>query len=215
VLAKTHTAVENLRDKIKNPGQKSSFMGVDKFCLSPLKDSDVVFVDECSTIDNRKMNEVLNKINKDALIILVGDIYQIESIDFGNWFHYARYILPEKSITELDNTWRTNDPGLLGLWGEVRDRGNLITDKLVIDGPFSENIGERLFLQDDSLKEIVLCLNYDGRFGLNNINNYFQGVNKEKEFMWHEWKYKVGDPILFNKSKRFPILHNNLTERSR
>ena len=28
--------------------------------------------------------------------------------------------------------------------------------------------------------------------------------------VWDEWTYKKGDPVLFNDSKRFPILYNNL-----
>ena len=40
-----------------------------------------------------------------------------------------------------------------------------------MDGPFSENLGENIFHLDDD--EVVLCLNYDGKFGLNNINQYF------------------------------------------
>ena len=58
---------------------------------------------------------------------------------------------------------------------------------------------------------MVLCLNYDGKFGLNSINNYFQDANSSNEiYQWSEWKYKIGDRILFNENKRFPMLYNNL-----
>jgi len=210
-LAKTHAAVENLKTHIKSPGHASTIMGVDKFIKSNTgTEYDVVFVDECSIIDNRTMKELITKIDDKSLLVCVGDIYQIGSIDFGNWFLYAKDILSEKSIVELNNTWRTKSKSLLDLWNEVRYQGKLITEKLVIDGPFSENISEKLFSQKEGVDEIILCLNYDGRFGLNNINNYFQDANKNKEFIWHEWKYKVGDPILFNASERFPALYNNL-----
>ena len=39
------------------------------------------------------MNEFLKKINNDTFLIMAGDIYQIESIDFGNWFYYAKDII--------------------------------------------------------------------------------------------------------------------------
>ena len=43
------------------------------------------------------------------------------------------------------------------------------------------------------------------------MNNYFQCANKEGEaVVWGEWTYKKGDPVLFNDSKRFPALYNNL-----
>ena len=85
----------------------------------------------------------------------------------------------------------------------------LITEKLVIDGPFSENIGISVLDKAEN-DEVVLCLNYDGKFGLNNMNNYFQNANKNKAVTWQEWTYKKGDPILFNDNKRFSVLYNNL-----
>ena len=146
------------------------------------------------------------------MVILAGDIYQIESIDFGNWFFYAKNILPEKAVVELASTWRTEDELLRGLWEEVRFKRPFITEKLVIDGPFSENISKRIFESQDE-DEVVLCLNYDGKFGLNSINSYFHDANPAPAFFWQEWRYKVGDPILFNESKRFPKLYNNLKGR--
>lgn len=211
-LSKTHTALQNLKRRINNDGYSSQFMSIDKVNRKKIdiSDYDIVFIDECSIIDNRSMVELLSKISKNSLIVLAGDIYQIESIDFGNWFFYAKDIMPSKSVIELSDTWRTDNQNLKNLWDEVRYRKQLILEKLVIDGPYSENIGNSLFFRNDH-DEVVLCLNYDGKYGLNSINNYFQDINtKNKSFEWDEWKYKVGDPILFNESKRFPILYNNL-----
>lgn len=210
-LTKTHTALENLQRRIKSPGFSSAFMGIDKFTKSGVCcDYDVIFLDECSTIDNRTMVELLKKIPGDSLLVFAGDIYQIESIDFGNWFFYAKEILPEKSVVELGSTWRTQEENIKRLWEAVRFIQPLITEMLVIDGPFSENIGKSIFRRDDD-DEVVLCLNYDGKFGLNSINSYFQDANPSEEaFYWSEWKYKVGDPILFNENRRFPMLYNNL-----
>lgn len=210
-LAKTHTAKENLQRRIQTPGFSTKFMVIDKFINSRAPSNyDVIFVDECSTIDNRTMVLLMEKINNNSLLVLAGDIYQIESIDFGNWFFYAKEILPEKSIVELNSTWRTQEQNIKELWEEVRFLNPLITEKLVIDGPFSENIGKNIFTKTDD-DEIVLCLNYDGKFGLNSINSYFQDANPSTEaFYWSEWRYKVGDRILFNENKRFPMLYNNL-----
>ena len=59
--------------------------------------------------------------------------------------------------------------------------------------------------------EIILCLNYDGLYGINNINRFLQNNNPNKAFRWDLWTFKVGDPILFNESERFtPVLYNNL-----
>ena len=99
-------------------------------------------------------------------------------------------------------------PLYIGLWTEVRSKGPLITEKLVIDGPFSENIGSNI-LKKELLDEVILCLNYDGKFGLNNMNSYFQNANTAEAVSWREWKYKVGDPILFNDTERFSLIYNN------
>lgn len=210
-LTKTHTALDNLQRRITSPGSNGKFMGIDKFINSgTTTDYDIIFVDECSTIDNRTMINLLKKINGDSLLVFAGDIYQIESIDFGNWFFYAKETLPAKSIVELTSTWRTQQLNLRNLWEEVRFIRPLITEMLVIDGPFSENIGKNIFTKTDK-DEVVLCLNYDGKFGLNSINSYFQDANPSEEtFQWMEWKYKVGAPVLFNENRRFPMLYNNL-----
>ena len=59
--------------------------------------------------------------------------------------------------------------------------------------------------------EIILCLNYDGLYGINNINRFMQNSNTNKAIDWGIGTYKVGDPILFNESNRFsPVIYNNL-----
>lgn len=213
-LTKTHTALQNLQRRINNPGADASFVSINSFTKRVnLPDYDVIFVDECSTIDNRAMKVFLEKMRPDTFLVLAGDTYQIESIDFGNWFTYAKDIIKTKgSNVELVSTWRTKDPGLIELWNETRNKGALITEKLVIDGPFSENIGEGVF-NSEIMDEVILCLNYDGKFGLNNMNSYFQNANTEKAVVWRDWKYKVGDHILFNDTDRFSLLYNNLKGR--
>ncbi|MBQ2923146.1 MAG: AAA family ATPase [Tyzzerella sp.] len=214
-LTKTHTAKQNLQRRIDNPGSDADFVSIDSFTKKVnLPDYDVIFVDECSTIDNRTMCEFLGKINPNTFLVLAGDIHQIESIDFGNWFFYAKDLInTHGSNIELLNTWRTQNADLISLWDGVRQRDGLITEKLAIDGPFSDNIGERIFAEKEA-DEVVLCLNYDGKFGLNNMNSYFQNNNASSVAVeWQEWTYKAGDNILFNDSKRFSILYNNLKGR--
>lgn len=213
-LTKTHTALQNLRRRIENPGADADFVSINSFTKRVnLPDYDVIFVDECSTIDNRVMKAFLEKMRSDSFVVLAGDTYQIESIDFGNWFSYAKDIIKVKGANvELLSNWRTEDQSLKELWKEVRSKGSLITEKLVIDGPFSENIGKGIF-NSEIKDEVILCLNYDGKFGLNNMNSYFQNANTEKAVSWGDWTYKVGDHILFNDTDRFSLLYNNLKGR--
>ncbi len=210
-LTKTHTALQNVQRHLDSGDGNCEFMIIDSVTRSnSMLDCDIVFVDECSTIDNRTMNELLGKINDGTLLVLSGDIYQIESIDFGNWFYYAKDVIKTKGANiELDHTWRTDKEELKSLWAEVREKKPIITEKLTIDGPFSEDLGPNIFnLGDD---EVVLCLNYDGKFGLNNMNQYFQNVNPQSEiYTWEEWTYKIGDKIIFTNTKRSSLLYNNL-----
>ncbi|MFR0736070.1 MAG: ATP-dependent RecD-like DNA helicase [Oscillospiraceae bacterium] len=211
-LTKTHAAIQHLQRRINNPGSDSDFICIDSFTRRVnLPDYDIIFVDECSTIDNRTMLNFISKISSDSLIVLAGDINQIESIDFGNWFYYAKDIITTQGANiELLDTWRTQEENLLSLWEEVRNNDVRITEKLVIDGPFSKEIGSDIFTSDVK-DEVVLCLNYDGKFGLNNINSYFQNANPNGEaIIWQSWRFKKGDKILFNDNSRFTYLYNNL-----
>ena len=209
-LTKTHTALQNLQNRICNI-DNISFASIDSVTKSnEIIDFDVIFIDECSTIDNLTMKKLLEKEKEETKLVFSGDIYQIESIDFGNWFYYAKDIITTKGASiELLRNWRTEKGELISLWDEVRKKRPIITEKLSMDGPFSKDLGEEIFeLSDD---EVVLCLNYDGKFGLNNINQYFQNANtKSKAFSWAEWVFKIGDRIIFLDTRRSSLLYNNL-----
>lgn len=61
--------------------------------------------------------------------------------------------------------------------------------------------------------EIILCLNYDGLYGINNINRFLQSGNPGKAATWGVSTYRVGDPILFGDTDRFRgVIYNNLKE---
>lgn len=91
-LTKTHTALQNVIRSLDKNIDNCDFEIIDSITRSnSAVIHDIVFIDECSTIDNRTMELLLGKISNDALIVMSGDIYQIESIDFGNWFFYAKW----------------------------------------------------------------------------------------------------------------------------
>lgn len=210
-LTKTHTALQNVIRSLDKNIDNCDFEIIDSITRSnSAVIHDIVFIDECSTIDNRTMELLLGKIGNDALIVMSGDIYQIESIDFGNWFFYAKDIVKAKGASiELSSTWRTEKEELKGLWKAVREKSTIVTEMLSMEGPFSENLGENIFHLDED--EVVLCLNYDGKFGLNNMNQYFQNANtNSKAFSWEEWSYKIGDRIIFTNTRRSTLLYNNL-----
>ena len=95
-LTKTHTALQNLQNRICNI-DNISFASIDSVTKSnEIIDFDVIFIDECSTIDNLTMKKLLEKVKEETKLVFSGDIYQIESIDFGNWFIMLRILLQQR-----------------------------------------------------------------------------------------------------------------------
>ncbi|MBL1120209.1 ATP-binding domain-containing protein [Streptomyces sp. 110] len=91
----------------------------------------------------------------------------------------------------------------------MRNLDDRIEESLSKNG-YSTVLGDSLF-QHRSDDEIVLCLNYDGLYGINNVNRFLQASNPNPAVTWSESTHKVGDPVLFNDSDRFrPVIFNNL-----
>lgn len=79
---------------------------------------------------NSDMKLILEKA-KFKLLILVGDVFQSESIVFGDWFSIARSFAPEESVYELTKPYRTTNPNLLNVWNRVRKMDEAILEPLV------------------------------------------------------------------------------------
>lgn len=206
-LTNTNPAKENLRRQIKVSNCQFSTIASSNALVE--KDSyDIVFVDECSTVDNFAMRQLLLKL-KCRLLVLVGDVYQIRSIKFGNWFGLARYFMEPDMIYELATPYRCKQHEMLEFWNKVRKLDERIEEYMAIQHYASE-LDDSVFVRDD-MDEIILCLNYDGLYGINNINRFLQNDNPKQAVAWDSWTYKVGDPIIFNEQNRFyPTLYNNL-----
>ena len=206
-LANTHPAVDNMRRKVTASNRE--FHTIASFISEKNQhtECDVLIIDECSTVSNSDMRIVLEKA-KFKLLVLVGDVYQIESIYFGNWFDITRNFISKDSIFELTHPYRTQNERLLTVWERVRNLDIAILEPMV-KGEYSIRLDESIF-SDAEEDEIILCLNYDGLYGINNINRFLQNSNTSPAIQWGIGLYKVGDPVLFNESDRFsPLIHNN------
>ncbi|ELT2541046.1 AAA family ATPase, partial [Campylobacter coli] len=210
-LANTNTAVNNLRQRLDI--QNSSFSTVASYIANKnniSKKFDIVFIDECSTISNKDIFSVLDDIKlKCEILICVGDIYQIESIRFGNWFLFAQKFFSDIQL-ELKHIYRTKSEKLQLLWERVRTLDESMLEAIEKNNS-SENIQNFNFSRSVN-DEIILCLNYGGIYGVNNINKFLQENNPHKSFYFNGLSYKVDDPILFNEnSSSFgEEFHNNL-----
>ena len=206
-LANTNPAKENLRRQVKVTNCQFSTIAS---CGALVENSsyDIVFIDECSTVDNFAMKELLQRI-RCRLLVLVGDVYQIRSIKFGNWFSLARYFLEPDIIYELNTPYRSKQSGMVDLWNKVRLLDER-TEEYIAMQHYASELDNSVFVQDDQ-DEVILCLNYDGLYGINNINRFLQNDNPSPAVHWDSWVYKVGDPVIFNEQNRFyPTLYNNL-----
>jgi energy-coupling factor transporter ATP-binding protein EcfA2 len=207
-LANTNPAVDNLKRRVD--ASNCEYMTATKFIKKHniRTKYDLLIIDECSTMNNSDMREILDKAEFN-LLILVGDIYQIGAIQFGNWFTATRGFLPTTSVVELTRPWRSTNNELLSLWKRVRYMDDTIIE-LIARQAYSVSLDATIFRPAES-DEIILCLNYDGLYGINNINRFLQQSNPNRAVPWGLQLYKVGDPILFNESERFaPLIYNNM-----
>jgi ATP-dependent exoDNAse (exonuclease V) alpha subunit len=120
-----------------------------------------------------------------------------------------RSFVPKTAVFELETPYRTKNKGLLALWDKVRNLEDDITEAIVRGG-YSSVLSEELFKAHRE-EEIILCLNYDGLYGINNINRFLQSSNPNVPITFGPSTFKVGDPVVFNDSDRFrPLIYNNL-----
>jgi hypothetical protein len=209
-LTNTHAAKSNLQSRIK--AQNTEFNTIRSFLNGNRNNTtfDILIIDECSVVSNSDMRDILRKASFGALI-LVGDTFQIESIRFGNWFYIAKSFVPDSSVVELTTPWRAKDNNeLLKLWDKVRNLEEDIVQHITKNN-YSGRLDDSIFDHSEE-DEIILCLNYDGFYGINNINRFLQEGNENTPVIWLDHHtYKVGDPVLFNESGRFgSTIHNNL-----
>jgi energy-coupling factor transporter ATP-binding protein EcfA2 len=210
-LAHTNPAKDNLERKVT--AQDSTFRTISSQIHRTASDPeyDLLVIDECSTVSNADLIKVLEKTSF-KLLVLVGDVYQIESIQFGNWFSIIRSFIPDTSIFELTTPFRTTSKSLLGFWSKVRNIDDDIAEVIARNG-YSTVLDKSLF-EAHGDDEIILCLNYDGLYGINNVNRFLQSSNPKPAITWRTGTYKVGDPVLFNEIERFrPVIDNNLKGR--
>ncbi|WP_419782258.1 ATP-dependent DNA helicase [Malaciobacter marinus] len=207
-LAYTNPAIDNLKRKVH--ASNSEFKTISSFIASSRiqTEFDILIIDECSTVSNSDMKKIIEKTSF-QLLVLVGDTFQIESINFGNWFNIAQSFIHKSSITELTKPYRSDNEQLLNLWGKVRNIDDDILEQLT-KNKYTYTLDSSIFehFEED---EIILCLNYDGLYGINNINRFLQANNENNYIKWGDHIYKIGDPILFNDTKRFgTAVYNNL-----
>jgi AAA domain/UvrD-like helicase C-terminal domain len=212
-LSNTNASVNNLKTRI-GESDKHAFLTVTSYLrnVDEYADSEILFIDECSTVSNDNLLKILRH-GKFKKVVLVGDVYQIEAIDFGNWFYLCKNLLPKHCIFELDDTHRTKKEDLKLYWTAIRNSEDNVRE-IASRGHFTKPIDQFIKNYEDDEDQIVLCLNYDGLYGINNLNKLLQEKNSNPAIDWGVHSYKIGDPVIFTESSKFaPVLYNNLKGR--
>ena len=208
-LAQTNPAIDNLKRKVTADSNYCEYSTIASFLQYESNfEYELLVIDECSTVSNKDMWDILENA-KFKRLLLVGDTYQINSIRFGNWFTALRSFLPSTSVFELTKPYRTKNQHLLDLWAKVRAMDDDVQD-IIEKQSYSLKVDDSLLtiIKDD---EAILCLNYDGLYGINNINRFLQESNPNPAFEWNVQQYKVDDPVLFLENNRFhPLIYNNM-----
>lgn len=193
-LTTTNTALNNLKIDLKNV----TYLNIAKF-IKNLKKShneyDLIIIDEASFVST---DDAFNIIKKyvDKNILIVGDTEQIQSIEFGNWFKLAVKKYQNKNfVYVLDKDFRSDSDALPRLWKNVRDDHSDKLLELLSSFNMSSKLTNDVFKINDN--EVVLCLNYDGLYGINNVNRYLQAKNPNDGYLYQQNFYKVGDPVVF------------------
>ena len=208
-LTTTNTANNNL--KIKDVAGDITYKNIAQFEKErTYEDCDIIIVDEASFVSTDSIEKIIEAY-KGSAFMFVGDPGQIESIEFGNWFDLLLNLLKVKDVVfTLDVEHRTKVVELTKIWDEVRrgKKKNII--ELLSAYEMTEEISDDIFKVQGN--EIVLCLNYDGLYGINNINRYLQASNPNDAFEYQQNLYKVGDPVVFitNDYSEYGI-YNNLS----
>ena len=193
-LTTTNTANNNL--KIRNFEGEITYKNLSQFESEKIHDFyDIIIVDEASFVPTKSMNLIFNTYRGSAFL-LVGDPEQIESIEFGNWFELLLNLLKNKGVVfTLEAEHRTDIPEMTNVWNEVRLGKKKDILELLGAYEMTEEIKKEIFNVQEN--EVVLCLNYDGLYGINNINRYLQASNPNEAHEYQQNLYKVGDPVVF------------------
>lgn len=140
----------------------------------------------------------------------------------SNFDFLNRYWPALAQIGATAETYVYSDPNAciykLGMFAERLVQEILVFEHIAepaVDNTHANRIRilKRAGLLPHEIDNTLYVLRKTRKFGLNNMNSYFQNANTETAVVWRDWKYKVGDHILFNDTDRFSLLYNNLKGR--
>lgn len=208
-ITTTNTAKNNLKGDY---GTNVIYKNTSEY-ISHFREYDFIIIDEASFISTESIFKILEN-NPNSNYLIVGDSYQIESILFGNWFKLCLTLFKDTGtgvLFNLDTSHRAKTSELQKIWDTVRNvegtKENKILE-LLSTFEFAKTISKEAITFNDN--QIVLCLSYEGLYGINNLNRYLQCSNKNDGVVYQQNIYKINDPVIFviNEYERFGLYNN-------
>lgn len=170
----------------------------------------MILIDEASMVDVRLFEKVLNTVQLDTRIILVGDTHQLPSVQAGNLLEDI--INSEKfNICYLrDITRQADDSNIIKYSNRVNDGEpmpiNLKTHDLICSSVSTNNREKALealaFSYTKNVKKSgllnvqVICAYKQGLLGVNNVNKVLKSVTNETKSTDEDlFPYVIGDKV--------------------
>lgn len=207
-LTTTNTALNNIKVECDNV----TYANISEFLKNKslnTNDFDLIIMDEASFVSTTEAYKIIKTHYFSSSFLIVGDTEQIESIEFGNWFKLCIEKYGNSDfVFKLDKSFRTNSDGLKSIFKNVREDQCSKILELLNGFNMSSKLSNDVFNIEEN--GVVLCLNYDGLYGINNINRYLQAKNNHKEVIYQQNIYKENDPVIFvvNNFKEYGIYNN-------
>ena len=236
LLAPTGKAVERLKTttgfEAKTIHRAINFNGYFKKDSLKKIDAKYIIVDESSMIDNNLLYYLLESIQNDATIVLIGDSNQLCPVCAGDAF-YALCHCKNIAKTILTKTYRQDESS------EISSLANLIlkSKATLTLNKETDNLTIKNFENDDKLLKYIknlndtfndyayLCLTNQNKISVNSINNIVRKklYNTSKKFVINEKIMQIkNNPILgiyngeigkivdiFDNEKKYSINFNN------
>ena len=118
--------------------------------------------------------------------MLVGDIYQIESIRYGNWFGIIPSFIPSESVFELTTPYRTSNKALVNFWSKVRNIDDDIAEVIV------KNKAQGL--EYDSVKIVITDANEEDI----THNIFYTAITRARDRLQIFWTPETQQKVLQN-----------------
>lgn len=160
VTAPTGKAAMNLETKVQNEGLSFSVRSSTLHALLKINsqtetfyiDADLIIVDEASMIDAKIMSRFFKAIKEGNRIVIIGDPYQLPSVESGNLFSIFEKLKISKNSQVLSCCRRNNNLQLQAMAEAIKNGHSEVALSLLKKGDLSfsykEQGQENLILQD-------------------------------------------------------------------